>query len=102
MATDINAIRDEETGKLPAYAWPGGYPIVYFTADMGTLCPSCANGENGSRSADTDIDPGCPDDDQWRIVAYNLFLEGENVDCEHCGFTMCSAYGDPDAPDGEV
>lgn len=29
----------DETGKLPAYAWPGGYPIVYLDAENSWLCP---------------------------------------------------------------
>jgi hypothetical protein len=32
-----------ENGNLPAYAWPGGYPIYYVAADNGVLCPVCAN-----------------------------------------------------------
>ena len=38
----------EDNGTLPAYAWPGGYPIYYVLADGETLCPACANRENGS------------------------------------------------------
>lgn len=25
-------------GTLPAYAWPGGYPILYMAKDNGILC----------------------------------------------------------------
>ena len=34
--------------KFPAFAWPGGYTILYLTADGGELCAACVNGENGS------------------------------------------------------
>lgn len=34
----IEDLRDEN-GKLPAYAWPGGYPIFYIASDNGVLCP---------------------------------------------------------------
>src|SRR5437899_2447381 len=39
----LTAIRQSD-GTLPAYAWPGGYPIVYMAKDNGILCPKCANG----------------------------------------------------------
>lgn len=34
-------------GKYARYT-SGGYPLVYMTADDSTLCPACANGENGN------------------------------------------------------
>ena len=39
----ISRLRDEHTGELPSYAWPGGYQILYLTEDNGILCPDCAN-----------------------------------------------------------
>ena len=33
-------------GKLPAYAWPGGYPLYYVTEQANVLCPEHANVEN--------------------------------------------------------
>lgn len=85
-----------ENGTLPAYAWPGGYPIYYLCADGGILCPACANGENGSLAADETLDPDCPDDDQWRIVAQDIHWEGQPLVCDHCGKKIESAYGDPE------
>lgn len=41
--TNVNELRDEKTGKLPSYAWPGGYPVFYLMDDCETLCPACAN-----------------------------------------------------------
>lgn len=97
MARDLDAIRDSK-GDLPAYAWPGGYPVTYITADGGELCAACANGGNGSR-ADDDLDADCPDDDQWRVVGYDI-LEGPEAEvrCDHC-FTII-AFG-PDYPGRE-
>ena len=88
----------QSDGKLPAYAWPGGYPIVYIVADGGTLCPACANGENGSQAADA-IDPQCPDDKQWRVIGFSIHYEGPPEICDHCGTEVESAYGDPDSPE---
>jgi hypothetical protein len=76
-----------DDGNLPAYAWPGGYPIYYLTADNGCLCPGCANGENGSDASETN------EDKSWRVVAYGIHYEGDPIICDHCGGENESAYG---------
>lgn len=88
-----NAPERDSAGELPAYAWPGGYPIIYLTADGGTLCPACANGENGSEATEDPIQ----DDRQWLIVASDVHWEGSPEICDHCNAEIESAYGDPDA-----
>lgn len=77
-------------GRLPDYAWPGGYPIVYVMADGECLCPDCANGENGSEASETAEDPG------WRLDGCEVHYEGPPITCAHCGKEIESAYGDPD------
>ena len=84
-------IQRNEDGTFPAYAWPGGYPLVYILADGETLCPKCANGENGSE-ASTDSDA----DAQWRIVGQDVHWEGEPETCAHCNTDIESAYGVPE------
>lgn len=44
LFTRVGAIRGE---ALPAFAWPGGYLIAYYTNGGGTLCADCASGLNG-------------------------------------------------------
>jgi len=84
--------RDDD-GKYPAYAWPGGYPILYVADDGEWACPACVNGENGAEfSADPDHDA-----DGWRIEGYQVHWEGEPAICSHCGASIESAYGDPDS-----
>lgn len=39
----IKELRAAHEGKLPAFAWPGAYPIAYFDAENNTLCYRCAN-----------------------------------------------------------
>ncbi len=85
----------DSNGKLPAYAWPGGYPIIYSTSDGAWLCPACANGENGSDANEASDDP------QWRLIACDVHWEGPDLQCEHCNADIESAYGDPDADDEE-
>ncbi len=84
----MNVPERNDKGELPTYAWPGGYPIFYVTADNGVLCASdeCAN---GPEARDTDAD------DQWRIVAADIHYEGAQLVCDHCNGTIDSAYGDP-------
>lgn len=82
-----------ENGRYPAFAFPGGYPLVYSTADNGSLCPDCANGDNGSLAA-AGLDKDCPDDNQWRLVACDVYWEGPAIHCDHCNGEIESAYGD--------
>ena len=76
-----------EDGAFPAYAWPGGYPIVYILADGATLCPKCANGENGSEAS---TDNECR---EWKIVGSDIHWEGDPFTCAHCNREIESAYG---------
>lgn len=84
------ALHRDSNGQLPAFAWPGGYPLFYLTADNAVLCPDCANGKNGSDASEAD------EDTQWRLVACNILWEGEPEICEHCNAEIKSAYGIPE------
>lgn len=96
MAERYGAQIRESDGSLPKFAWPGGYPIFYYVADDGAICPDCANGKNGSRAADPGLDPECPDDDQWRIVTHDINYEDPELYCEHCNARIPSAYAEKD------
>lgn len=74
-------------GKLPAYAWPGGYPIIYILADCECLCATCANGGNGSDASEGNNDP------QWDIIGAQVNWEGTALTCGHCMAILESAYG---------
>ena len=76
-----------ENGKLPAYAWPGGYPIIYLDRENSILCAECATKSH----LDADEVP------QYRPVACDVFYEGAPEECGQCGKQIESAYGDPDA-----
>jgi len=77
----IQELRNENGGSLPAFAWPGGYTIVYYDADNEVLCATCANkGEEYSSP----------------VVACDLYDEGPNLYCCDCSTTMRSSYGDPE------
>ena len=72
-------------GKLPAYAWPGCYPILYLDQENSVLCAACAT----NSLDDPDEVP------QFRPVACDVYYEGEPETCTQCGTEIESAYGDP-------
>lgn len=98
MKNETGQLPRDSDGRLSAYAWPGGYPLVYLCADGGDLCPECANGDNGSEATAEDAS-----DPQWHVVDAYVHYEGPPVVCGHCETAIDSAYGDPDAePDDEA
>lgn len=78
----------ERGEELPAFAWPGGYPLVYLLADGEILCPDCANGKNGSEAITADAD-----DPGWHVIDCEVCWEGEVGYCAHCNGDIESAYG---------
>ena len=73
------------TEPLPAFAWPGGYPLLYLDKDGEVMCAVCA-----TVALDTDESP--PE-------SYHVFYEGSPVECAVCDKRQESAYGDPDEED---
>lgn len=72
-------VGEEPGGTLPAYAWPGGYPMYYIDAEGNVLCPSCAN---------------LNDDYPADIVAADVNWEDDTMHCEQCSARIESAYGE--------
>ena len=72
--------------ELPAWAWPGGYTLIYYTRDGSEFCADCA----------TKImaDP----DDTDRPTECGTYDEGPAVFCAGCNREMESSYGAPDEP----
>ena len=68
---------------LPAFAWPGGYPIVYLDTDCNTYCADCAT---EALLAHYDI--------YGRPVDYFVHYEGASIYCEDCNAEIESAYGE--------
>ena len=69
-----------EDGTLPAFAWPGGYTLIYYTRDGETVCADCANREV---------------DDSQAVIGQDIYWEGPALDCGDCGKVLESSYGDP-------
>ena len=66
---------------LPAFAFPGGYPLCYLDAENNVLCADCAS---------------VSDEFNEPTVACGTHLEGPPIHCDDCEFGIESAYGDPD------
>lgn len=72
--------------RADAFAWPGGYPIVYVCDNGDTLCADC---QTLAIVGEISGPVGQPD----------VYYEGPAIRCDHCNCEIESAYGDPSAPD---
>lgn len=90
MATQIPLIPRDKDGKLPSFAWPGGYPIVYWTGGGDYLCAECATASSDEN------EPG-----KYGVQAGDVHWEGAPIACDRCPAVIESAYGDPEADCGE-
>jgi hypothetical protein len=82
MSNKIQQLKDSNDGKLPDYAWPGGYQMFYLDKDSSVLCPDCANNN------DEEIDAP--------IVVGDVNWEYENLLCDQCQGRIPSAYSEDD------
>ena len=76
-----------EPVELDAYAWPGGYQIMYYV-DGDPVCPKCIM-EVLRETYLTGREE----------ILRDVFYEGAPETCSHCGEEIESAYGDPGEPD---
>ena len=75
----------EDKKSLDAYAWPGGYTIVYYRDDGDALCAKCATEK-------------LSDVDAWKgdlPTMCDVYYEGPVQECIECDCALESAYGDP-------
>jgi hypothetical protein len=78
---------------LPAFAWPGGYPIYYVFNDGGVCCPACANANITLIDQERTNSHG-----GWALGGMDVNYEDTDLHCDHCNAEIPSAYG---VPDGE-
>jgi hypothetical protein len=71
-------------GKFDAYAFPGGYPVVYLDRDNCHLCADCA-----TESQSDEFDGS-------KAVGVFTHYEGPVISCNECSTDIESAYGDSD------
>jgi hypothetical protein len=81
---------EQKPGKLSAFAWPGGSPIIYLTPMNDVLCAECAQ-------------KALDDPDEYpenKPVYADVYYEGPAIECDGlCGKMIESAYGDPEDED---
>lgn len=73
-----------------AYAWPGGYPLFFITADGAALSFEAAKQERRNileAIRDNDTRSG------WRVEGMDVNWEDTGLHCEHTGKPIESAYG---------
>lgn len=86
----INTIADFRRAMLVGpYAWPGGYPTYFITADGGTLSYDAARLERRQ------IIEAIASNDRrssWRIDAMDINWDNPDLVCDHTGVLIPSAY----------
>lgn len=73
-----------------AYAWPGGYPLYFVTADGAALSFKAAKAERRNileAIRDNDARSG------WRICGVDVNWEDTDLTCDHTNEKIESAYG---------
>ena len=97
--TNVLTLQRDLNDKLPAYAWPGGYPIYYITPQQEALCHDCAT---------DDLDTWCDADwrgptDRYSLATSNYYDGPQYADvnyedtylyCAQCDDPIPSAYGE--------
>lgn len=73
-----------KAGKYDKRCFPGGYNLLYITADNSILCAKCAN-ENFEQTTDED-------DPQWYIIGMFINYEDPCVYCDHCNQKLEPEY----------
>ena len=95
----IETISDFRTAiRNGPYAWPGGYPLYFITADGSVLSFEAAKSERRAILESIQEHPfdAHGSTDGWRVVAFDINYEDTNLYCDHSNEHIPSAYGDDD------
>ena len=65
-------------GKLPSWAWPGGYPISYLDAENNVLCPDCSNQNSEFNPAIVEFGIVEQDEDEVECFECSAVIGGED------------------------
>jgi len=79
---NIERLATRNEGKLPKYAWPGGYPVFYLDSKDNVLCADCAN--EVYKDPDTDT----------QLALHDCNWEDPQQYCDECSGLIESAYAD--------
>lgn len=94
-------VLDDNRKSLEAYAWPGGYPILYLARDGWRDSDTGKLDFNPHDRTESVCCPACATNtEKWPdliIVASDIHYEGEPyLICEWCNAEIESAYGVPE------
>jgi len=82
----------EKLLKDGMYAWPGGYPMYFISADGEPLSFEAAEANKELiKSAMLN-----KDDKQWQVVGFAINWEDANLHCSHTDKRIESAYAEED------
>jgi hypothetical protein len=81
--TKLEDVRFKD-GTLHAYAFPGGYPLIYLDGECGVLCPECANRVESEGIDHWDVD--------HLPRFYDVNWEDAECYCDQCGQRIEPAY----------
>ena len=101
----IETISDFRTAiRNGPYAWPGGYPLYFITADGSVLSFEAAKSERRAILEAIYNNPGqyTYTDGEWLVVAVDVNWEDPQLYCDHSNEHIPSAYGDDDDDDDDV
>jgi hypothetical protein len=91
---------DNDRQKLTAYAWPGGYPVMYLARDGWREENGALTLNRYDRSENACCAKCACDTVEWPdlvIVASYVHYEGAAEYCEYCNGVTESAYGETEA-----
>lgn len=77
--------------RIGPYAWPGGYPVYFVTADGAALSFAAARAERRNilqAIAWNDTRSG------WRVIGTDVNWDDSSLACDHTGDRIESAYGE--------
>ena len=94
----LSEVCADDAVTFPAHAWPGGYPLAYYTADGCLLCADCATRQLASNRDDlrtylASVD-SVADLRYFRVnptdtlAAYDVLWEGPPETCEGCNVVI--------------
>lgn len=78
------------------FAWPGGYPIYFITADGAALSFEAAKA-NARPIFQAIRNPGGFTAYGWRVIAADVNWEDPALYCDHTGARIPSAYAEDSA-----
>lgn len=87
MNLPVEMYADGLVKPFPAYAWLGGYPLIYFDLGGNILCADCATKQYEMETWGESCMP--------ILIGYDVYWEGPTLRCEECNVDIESAYGEP-------